>query len=196
MTERTEREAVAQIVYDTWTKTVKGPEFEDLGQLALVNPEDYDAVFAVSDRIIAERIAPLRAALAKAEDERDQFLEQALLRDKRDEEIQLIMKISNEHLARATAFEALIEECGEALKPFAKAARAIPPEIDDNLWTECKTREYHMSDAKYEYLLKCGVPLLGKETSVVLWIDGHPVRDFRCAAALLAKLHARKDGQR
>jgi hypothetical protein len=72
----------------------------------------------------------------------------------------------------------------EALAPFAKPS--IPPELPDSLWTHCSSYDYDMPDRTFEQLTAQGVELKSRKISLTLWIDGHPLSDFRRAACALA----------
>jgi hypothetical protein len=76
----------------------------------------------------------------------------------------------------------------EALRPFARAAKQIPHDLPDELWTSCSTYEYDMKEEVFERLKADGVSLLSRKAKLLLWIDGHPLSDFRRAAQVYEAL--------
>lgn len=94
---------------------------------------------------------------------------------------------ADDFLAALRAAEAQ-REVVEALRPFARAAQHIPNDAPDGLWTSCDTYEFDMPEDTYNALLAEGVPLKSRRQKVSLWIDGHPVKDFRRARAALSRL--------
>jgi hypothetical protein len=86
---------------------------------------------------------------------------------------------------RALAAEARLKEAGKVIEPFARAGHRIPDELPDNLWTHCSTYKYEMSDEQFKSIEATGAALKSKQISLTLWIDGHPLRDFRAARAFI-----------
>jgi hypothetical protein len=78
----------------------------------------------------------------------------------------------------------------DALRPFARAAKQIPDDLPDELWTSCSSYEYDMDEESFERLKSSGVPLLSRKVKLQLWIDGHSLSDFRRAAKVFAALSA------
>ena len=72
-----------------------------------------------------------------------------------------------------SASQARVAVLEEALRPFAVPASKFLP---DNLWTECKT---YVFDAA---LLENRLPEGASNPREILWLDGHPISDFRRAA--------------
>lgn len=86
--------------------------------------------------------------------------------------------VSGEELAQALA----------ALAPFARVARGIPDDLPDSLWTHCESYEWDLSEEVYAGLKAKGIPLMGRSTSLNLWLDGYPLSDFRRAAQVYETL--------
>jgi hypothetical protein len=89
--------------------------------------------------------------------------------------------------ARAEQAESALAEAVEVLRPFARAAAQIPDDLPDSLGTHCSSYKYQMSDDQYNRLTAAGAHLASREISLTLWIDGHPLRDFRAARAFIAE---------
>jgi hypothetical protein len=82
----------------------------------------------------------------------------------------------------------VLREAAAALKPFARAAKQIPDDLPEELWTACSSYEYDMSEEAFEHLKASSVPLLSRKVKLQLWIDGHPLSDFRRAAKVYEAL--------
>jgi len=77
------------------------------------------------------------------------------------------------------------ERLREALEPFGRVM--IPPELPDALWTTCHSYEYDISEDAHGRLRDRGVKLESSKIRLQLWIDGHPLSDFRRARAALSQ---------
>jgi hypothetical protein len=85
-------------------------------------------------------------------------------------------------LEQITSAREVMANASNAMKPFATAAKIhIPAELPDDLWTQCKAYPTPLDERVKEELKERGIELAGEESELLLWIDGHPISDFRRA---------------
>lgn len=100
-----------------------------------------------------------------------------------------VLKLAQEFDAKDATIARLsaqVEAARLALEPFARVS--IPDDAPDGLWTHCKAYEQDMDDETLARLKAYDPALISRKMNLILWIDGHPIRDFRRARAVLAKL--------
>ena len=86
------------------------------------------------------------------------------------------------------SLRAQLASARKALEPFARAAEFIPDTLPDDLWTHCSSYSWEMSDEEFDHLKASGIPLKDKKAKLSLWVDGHPLSEFRRARAALKDL--------
>ena len=149
MSDPREREAIARIIYD---------DTGILGQKCYGSQE-------ATDRIIAEHIEPLRAALAKAEAERDRLAEGGAA----------WVSTAQAHLARASALEAQLSAVREALGVSVYDSRPLSLHAENMVYR---------ASALEALLAEC-------EAIIERWYNSPNANSYAVMVDLLTKLKAR-----